>query len=457
MTQPAMPDVIHELYQTRVYPPMSHPVSDPALSAVAARMAGLDTPVPRSARILEIGCCSGHNLIPLAMRWPGARFTGIDLAESSILEARERVAAAGVGNIEFQAVDLIEFEPQGEPFDFIIAHGFFSWVPDEVKLGLLRFCRKHLSPSGIATVSFNLECGWKPRLPVIAKVRAIQLAGAEDEISALALLRSVTPPGDPELAIIDDMMAKGPAILAFDDFGPINDPWSLENFVAAASEAELRWLGESDPAENFPAALGDADLAALEARDLGSIEFQTSMDETLKRTFRSVILCRSDAVVEEAVLSEVALAFSFRTGFKPANSPAREIHQAIDTFAPSCVSCDQVTELLTDLDVDIVAHWMSLGIRRGWFRPRIEPQIYPSKPPDYPRLDAFRLLCARHRLPVVDAWHQPCSFPDTHYQVLSAMDGSRSLAELACLSQSRCPELAFEPWIRHLADRGFFS
>ncbi len=63
-----MPDVIHDLYQNQVYPPMSHPMSDPAMSAVAALLGGLEVANPRRARILEIGCCSGHNLIPLAMR-----------------------------------------------------------------------------------------------------------------------------------------------------------------------------------------------------------------------------------------------------------------------------------------------------------------------------------------------------------------------------------------------------
>ena len=135
----AMPDAIHELYQRLVYPPMSHPLSDPAVSAVAARLGGLEVPHPRRARILEIGCCSGHNLIPLAQRWPESRFTGIDLAERAIHEARERAAAAGIGNVDFHAVDLREFEPADGPFDFIIAHGFFSWVPDEVKVGFAGF------------------------------------------------------------------------------------------------------------------------------------------------------------------------------------------------------------------------------------------------------------------------------------------------------------------------------
>lgn len=180
-----MPDVIHEFYQKQVYPPMSHPLSDPAVSAVAAKVGGLEVPRLRRAKILEIGGCAGHNLIPLAQRWPESHFTGIDLAERSITAAQERAAAVGLGNIDFRAVDLMNFEPACGPFDFIIAHGFFSWVPDEIKATLLLFCRKHLSPAGIATISFNLECGCKPRLPVIAKVQAIQQAGGGGEMSSL--------------------------------------------------------------------------------------------------------------------------------------------------------------------------------------------------------------------------------------------------------------------------------
>ncbi len=457
MKDPAMPDVIHQLYQSQIYPAMSHPLSDPAVSAVVARMAGLDTLAPRCARILEIGCCSGHNLIPLAMRWPGARFTGIDLAESSVMEARERARSAGVENIEFLAADLMEFEPQNGPFDFIIAHGFFSWVPDEVKLGLLEFLKRNLNPSGIATVSFNLESGWKPRLPVITKVRAIQQAGAVDEMAALAILKSVIATDDPEIAIIDDMMAKGPAILAFDDFGPVNDPWSLGNFVRAASDAGLRWLGESDPAENLPAALSDDELAELKGRGLGALEFQGAVDEILNRTFRSGVLCRDDAPMEEGIAVESVLGFSFRAGAEPNDTAANEIHRAIRSFAPACVAVGEVLALLTERDEKSQTHHLLEGIQRGWIKPRIEPLEYPAEPPEFPRLDAFRLRCAREGLPVVDAWHQPCSFPASHYRILVAMDGHLSLGELEAFSRSRCPELVFAPWIRHLAERGFFS
>jgi SAM-dependent methyltransferase len=452
-----MSDAIHELYQKQVYPPMSHPLSDPAVSAVAAKIGGLEVPHPQRARILEIGCCSGHNLIPLAQRWPESHFTGIDLAERSITEARERAAAVGLANINFQAVDLMDFEPSDGPFDFIIAHGFFSWVPDEVKATLLLFCRKHLSPAGIATISFNLECGWKPRLPVIAKVRAIQQAGGGNEVSALEILKTITDPSDPASAIIEDMLDRGPSILAFDDFGPVNDPWPLDRFVSAAGNAGLRWLGESDPGANIPSELSDEFLLELRNQVQDPLGFQAAVDEALGRTFRSGVLCRDDAPVSGKVSLEKMLEFSLRAGTSPADPAAKEIFQAIRGFAPESISAKKWLALLPDHEVRSVAKLIFDGITRGWLRPRIEPVGYDASPPEFPCLDAFRLLCARQSLPVVDAWHQPCAFPATHYEVLAAMEGRLSLWELAELSKLRCPDLDFEPWIAHLAERGLFS
>lgn len=452
-----MSDVIHELYQNQVYPPMSHPLSDPAMSAVAARIGGLEGRHPRRARILEIGCCSGHNLIPLAMRWPACVCVGIDLAERSIAEATDRAKRAEVENVTFHAADLTEYEPEGGPFDYIIAHGFFSWVPDEVKAALLVFCQKNLTPTGIATVSFNLESGWKPRLPVIAKVRAIQQAGGGDIISSLVLLKSLTAPNDPESAIMDDMLAKGPAILSFDDFGPVNDPWPLDRFVQAAANAGLRWLGESDPGENVPSSLSEETLARLKSQARSPLDFQLSVDEAVGRTFRSGVLCRNDAPVADGVSLELMLELSVRASRKPDEPDALELFQAIDSFSPACVEMEEVVLYLPDRGEKWITNQLFKGITQGWVRPRIESLHYDTEPPAFPKLDAFRLLCARECLPLVDAWHKPCAFPEAHYQVLAAMDGRRNLGELAAFSKVRCPELAFTPWMRHLAWRGMFE
>ena len=452
-----MKDPIQELYESQVYPAMSHPLSDPAVSAVAAWLGGLKTPRPARARILEIGCCSGHNLIPLAMRWPESQCIGIDLAETSIMEASERSEAAGVRNVVFETADLRDYRPEGGGFDFIIAHGFFSWVPDAVKTALLVFCRENLSPSGIATISFNLECGWAARFPVIQKARAIQQARGGDWVAALEILRFVTEPDSPEIAIIDDMLAKGPAILAFDDFGPVNDPWPLDRFAQAASNAGLCWLGESDPAENIPSLLSDQVVEHLAETIQDPLAFQLAADVAAGRTFRSGALCRDDAPLMKQVPSGGVLNFSVRSGKEPTDEGAMEIWRAIRSFAPVSVAMREVMVKLPEWDAREIASRVYDGITNGWILPRIEPVSFECQPPDFPCLNAFRLLCAREGLPLVDAWHMPCLFPENHYAVLAAMDGSRSLTDLAVFSQKHCPELAFEPWLRHLAGRGMFA
>ena len=48
---------------------------------------------------------------------------------------------------------------RAEPFDYIIAHGVYSWVPDPVRDRILAICSESLSPNGVAYVSYNTYPG----------------------------------------------------------------------------------------------------------------------------------------------------------------------------------------------------------------------------------------------------------------------------------------------------------
>jgi len=354
-----------DLYHAGAYPAMSHPAADPEINAAVARAAGLDCVGIAGADILEIGCGTGHHILSLANRWPGAECLGVDISGRAISRARNLGRQAGLGNMKFCECPIEEFEPDGV-FDYIIAHGVFSWVPDEVKLALMNFMGKRLSPKGIAVMSFNVVAGWRERMHVVEKVRAIQELGDTDEMTALSVMRDVAD--EKEVVIVDDMMAKGAEVLAFDDFAPVMDAWSLGAVVKLAEASGLRWLGDSVSGEK-----GD------DARDA-----------TEGRTFRSELFCRGDAVFGEAR--------------KPAEGAALQ-----------------------------------------------------KKVPDFPKLDAWRMVCAREALPLPDAELKPCVFTFPQLKVLAAMDGSLSVAALADHAKEIAPELDFIPWLRHVAERGLFG
>src|SRR5206468_4300575 len=119
---------------------------------------------------------------------PGSTFVGVDLAPAAIERATAEAKSLGLSNVRFHCADLLEWPPDG-PFDYVIAHGLFSWVPEPVRLRLLRLCRDHLAPHGVAYVSYNALPGCHVRAMLREMMRfhvrhltspAEKIAGAKD-------------------------------------------------------------------------------------------------------------------------------------------------------------------------------------------------------------------------------------------------------------------------------------
>jgi hypothetical protein len=360
----------------------------------------------------------------------------------------------------FEAVDLREFVPVAGGYDFIIAHGFLSWVPGEVQDALFEFCRRLLAPAGVAVISYNVLPGWEARLEVVRRVLAVQRAQGGEVTGVLERLRPAVDDGSQEAValrlVIDDMLAKGEEILRFDDFAPVNDPWSFERFFRAATVAGLHYLGEADPAENSPESPGEV----LQSTACDLLAMQGEIDRLTGRMFRSSLVCRSDAPVAAGFSARVVLDFSLRRGVSPpadAAWVARAMDGVLARLGPIAVPFERLARELPGVAASELARGILEGIGRGWVRARVGEVVFDSVPPAVPVLDAFRLLCAREKLPVVDAWLVPCSFPLAHYEVLARMDGGLDAAGLERLARERCPELQFWPWLKHLAMRGLLG
>jgi SAM-dependent methyltransferase len=78
-------------------------------------------------RVLEAGCGTGAQTVFLAANSPGARIVAIDRSQASLDQARQKVAAAGYGNVEFQRADLFNLPFEDACFDdvfvcFVLEH-----------------------------------------------------------------------------------------------------------------------------------------------------------------------------------------------------------------------------------------------------------------------------------------------------------------------------------------------
>ena len=109
-----------------------------------------DTRYPDGSTVLESGCGTGAQTVTLARNNPGARFTSIDLSKISLEEAKRRVAAAGLANVEFRQADIFALPFAPASFD----HVFVCFVLEHLArpLDALRALMKVPKPGGTITV-----------------------------------------------------------------------------------------------------------------------------------------------------------------------------------------------------------------------------------------------------------------------------------------------------------------
>jgi SAM-dependent methyltransferase len=131
--------------------------------ATIATLFGMKLNELRRARVLEIGCAAGANLIPMGVELPEGSFLGIDASARQVAEGRVTIEAAGVKNVELMHRDIMDTGPDLGTFDYIICHGVFSWVAPPVQQKILSTIATNLAQGGVAYVSYNTYPGWHLR------------------------------------------------------------------------------------------------------------------------------------------------------------------------------------------------------------------------------------------------------------------------------------------------------
>jgi SAM-dependent methyltransferase len=290
------------------YPNRPFDRATPARLAAIARVHGVPAASPTNCRVLEVGCGEGADLFPLAQAYPGSRFLGVDLAATTVAFGERLRAELGLTNLTLRVADLRAVPDAAGPFDYILARGVFSWVPEEVRLELLALCRRLLAPAGVAFISYNALPGWH----LVRMFREMMLAHIGDDpdptsrtARAKGLLRFLAsgcliraPLGDFFRAMAADIVGGREGALEHDELGEINDPYYLSAFADLAARAGLAYLGDVDyfslGARGFPPDV-QRTLEDLDRDDV--IGGQQYRDFLHVRRYRQTLLVRAETPV----------------------------------------------------------------------------------------------------------------------------------------------------------------
>lgn len=271
----------------------------PDRSAVLALLHGMSPAPVERCRMLELGCGIGAHLLPLALTLPGSRFLGIDLSRSAVEAARSRAAALGARNLDFERRDILEVGPEIGEFDYIVAHGVYSWVPGPIRDKVLAIARASLAPQGVAYISYNAFPGCHTRL-MLREMMLWQTAGITDpELKlkhAYALLNLLCDSPKQELAKeAADARARSPYLLFHDDLSEDFFPVYFEQFIQHAAAHGLQFLADADfPSMQLSSQTAEAAGAIRTAAGGNPIREQQYLDFLECRRFHGTLLCRTE-------------------------------------------------------------------------------------------------------------------------------------------------------------------
>jgi len=282
--------------------PDSHPERLEALGYLFS----LSAADPANCRVLELGCASGGNIVPMGYYLPQSRFLGIDLYANQIAEGQRLVDAVGLDNIELRQGDILDLDATAlGSFDYVIVHGVYSWVPDAVRERILRLCAEVLAPDGIAYVSYNTLPGWRmrgmlrdvlgyaTRDAVSVEQRLVALRSCLDRLGhAFAGLEAAS--ARYLAAEIERLRARPVSYVVHEFLERENRPMLFADFVAAAMGAGLGYVCDTDLQTRYPEILGDGVTESL--ADVGDpVAREQYLDFVVNRNFRRSLLCGRDA------------------------------------------------------------------------------------------------------------------------------------------------------------------
>ena len=309
--QIATDDMQQTIYKELGYKSYPFPFTTPAYLEAYGTLVGLKPPTAKTARVLELGATYGGNIISQAVHNPEATFVGIELSQDQVEKGNKIISDAKLDNVSLLQGDILNFDESLGNFDYIIAHGFYSWISDEMKDKLLDIISHHLADNGIAYVSYNTYPGWH----TMEEVRQLMLfanRGYDELTHKEKVLRGKTvgslvgaqilnydnlkERNSKFLGALRSVMQKDDYYVGHDHLEPHNDPCYFYQFNDHLKAHNLSYVCDADLTLSMVRTYDESIADKLEKLAPNSQSDQEQyLDFMLDTTFRKSIICKESA------------------------------------------------------------------------------------------------------------------------------------------------------------------
>ena len=338
-------------YDAVPYPGHPFAQTHPDRLATLATLFGLRPAPPERCRVLELGCGDGGQ-----PRADGARAARRELRRRSTPRRRRSPAARrsprelGLANLTLEARAIEELSPAPGAFDYVIAHGVYSWVPAAVRDRLLAVCRAALRRRAASPTSATTPC------PAGACARRC------------ATCSSSTPPSSPTRASASRRRGRCCASCSRARRASTGSGRSCAARPSACSPAATRrCCTTSSPRSTTPSTstssprtptrhglqyLAEADFFEMQigaasepaAQALLAIEDPVRREQYLDflkaRMFRQTLLCRAELAIDRTPHPEVLERLAVSTQAQPRGEPGADGAQAFAGPTGSTLTTD---------------------------------------------------------------------------------------------------------------------
>ncbi len=459
-----MPAPEEDPYDRLPYTDHAYAESHPDRLATVALLSGWDPPDVETARVLELGCGRGGNLLPMASGLPGAELTGIDRSGRQIEEARAVARAAGLGNARFVEASFEDAGVMGEGYDYLVAHGVASWVPAASRRALLATVARALAPPGVAYVSFNVLPGWYERMAARDWWRFDR---REDAGATLAWLRDHVSPEKADYrrrldAVVARVAETDRAYFTHEYLADEHHPQLVSALLAEAAAAGLTYLGDAIPGETALELLDDDVRARANGMDV--VGAQQLADFVRNTAFRRALFVRADAAdargwqgspeLRRERLEGLRVGSRLRPHGGAAPGAAAETFEAPDVsvqiddattrralrelarLAPRSLPFPELARAAGATDAAALRdELLDLWLATGGIDLHVREPAFTVAPGERPLACPVARWHAEHGGPITNRWHHEVRLEDAPLRrVLALLDGTRTLDDIAPLA-----------------------